>query len=704
MAIDKVPQIPFGAVYFRKSNPPREDWARHYQTAAEDGLNVFRHWFMWSVIERRPGFYDWDDYDRQLDLAAKNGIKTVIAELIHAVPDWAYRKFAHARQLHMDGRPLTSNMGVSAAVGGFSNNGGGAGALSLNCPDVREIAGNFLKALAARYKGHPGLLGYDVWNEVNYAADVDYSAYAKAAYREWLKKKYSDLETLAEAWHRYSYVEWDDIEPPMEVAAYAEGLDWLEFRRDNFYSQMQWRIDTIRGIDRECLIAAHGLAGAVPFMATNGCDDWLAASKVEIYGMTWIQARKGNQAWRSFYAADIVRAAARGKPWWHAERQGGPLWMQPQVLDRDKEDGRVAEPEDIRVWVMTSFAAGATGSINLRWRPLLNGPLFGAFGSYGMDGSRTPRSDMASAIAKWANAPQQRTLFEARPVKGDIGLLMIPEAQAWDHLLNHRHRPETYAEAMWGAYRGFFDNGIQADWVHIDDIQAYDTLYAPYPIMLTAAHADALTRWVEAGGTIISEACIGYFGDRGRVGTVQPNNGLDRVFGVREHEVEFMPDIGDRIRLEYAGRSVAGGGFLQSYTLAGGTERGRFADGRIAVVENACGKGRTLLVGTHPGIGHFKSPGLANRNYFADVFSWTGKEQHVRLSNDAIQARLHQSDNSRALWVVNPTRETQRATVSLAPGHGALKFTKALWAGENARAVGNELTVPPRDAVVIRLV
>ena len=30
-------QIPFGAVYFRKSNPPREDWERDYVTAAENG-------------------------------------------------------------------------------------------------------------------------------------------------------------------------------------------------------------------------------------------------------------------------------------------------------------------------------------------------------------------------------------------------------------------------------------------------------------------------------------------------------------------------------------------------------------------------------------------------------------------------------------------------------------------------------------------
>ena len=155
MPIDKLPQVPFGAVYFRKSNPPREDWERDYGVAAEDGLNVFRHWFMWGAIERRPGYYDWDEYDRQMELAAKNGIKTIIAELIHAVPDWAMRTFAHARQVRADGRPLTSNMGVSSATGGFSNNGGGAGALSLNCPEVKEAAGNFLNGAGEPLQGPP---------------------------------------------------------------------------------------------------------------------------------------------------------------------------------------------------------------------------------------------------------------------------------------------------------------------------------------------------------------------------------------------------------------------------------------------------------------------------------------------------------------------------------------------------------------------
>ncbi|MGO7565791.1 hypothetical protein ACC754_43970, partial [Rhizobium johnstonii] len=53
----------------------------------------------------------------------------------------------------------------------------------------------------------------------------------------------------------------------------------------------------------------------------NGCDDWLASSKVEVYGFTWIQALKGSEAWKNWYGVDINRAAARGKPFLHAERR-----------------------------------------------------------------------------------------------------------------------------------------------------------------------------------------------------------------------------------------------------------------------------------------------------------------------------------------------------------------------------------------------
>src|SRR5262249_35247671 len=84
-----------------------------------------------------------------------------------------------------------------------------------------------------------------------------------------------------------------------------------------------------------------------------------------------------------------------------------------------------------------------------------------------------------------------------------------------------------------GAYQGFFDNNIQADWVRVDHIDEYDFLYLPFPVMLSEETARKLRAWVQAGGTLVSEGCPAYFGDRGRAGARQPNLGLGELFGAR---------------------------------------------------------------------------------------------------------------------------------------------------------------------------
>lgn len=690
------PRVPYGAVYFRKSNPPREDWDRDYATAAEDGLNTFRHWFMWSAIERAPGRFDWEDCDRQLDLAARHGLSTIIAEFTMAAPDWLIRKLDHARMRTADGRPMASQLSPSATVGGFGEGLGGAGPLTLNDPEVHERVMAFLTRLAERYRGHPGLMGYDVNNEVNYQPQFDFSDPTAAAFRRWLQQKYGSLDALAEVWHRYSYADWDDIMPPRQVQPYAECLDWMTFREDNFYGHVADKIRTIRIADPDATIVSHGIAGAVTALAGHGCNDWRAAEQVDIYGYTWIAARKGNQPWRNFFAGDLIRGAARGKPFWHAERQGGPLWMQPQVLGRDKSDARVATPEDIRLWSLASFAAGARGMMNLRYRPLLDGPLFGAFGAYGMDGSRTPRSEMQAAIGRWANAPEQAELMAAKPVRGEIGILMIPEAQRFDRLLSSEGGFTTYQDAMWGAYRGLFDLGLQPDWVHEDDIDRYDVIYAPYPIMIPAALAARLTAWVERGGKLISEACPGYFQDMGRVGARQPQNGLDRLFAVVEDEVEFMPDIAHRTTLIAGEDRLPCGGFIQSYRATGAKVLGRFDDGRAALTTSSCGEGMTLLIGTHISAAHFReleAGQVGAASWFRTCRDWAGLEATVETGNINVKGRLHVNGNRQFIWLINPTDAPQPVTVRV--GGSSVRAASYAW-GDLSDGI-----VPARDAIVL---
>jgi beta-galactosidase len=412
------------------------------------GMNTFRHWFLWSAIEVAPGQYNWEEYDRQLDLAPATGIKTIIAEMITAAPEWAFRRFAHARYETAAGRPLESSMSGSCATGGF-----------------------------------PGLC-----------------------------------------------------------------LDNDDYRA--------------------------------------------AAAEVESYGLTWVACRKGDEPWKQWHAVDLTRAASRGKRFWHAEAQGGPLWMQPQLPGRPREDGRIPDPDDLRYWHLLSFAGDATGLLYPRWRPLLDGPLFGAFGPYALDGSRTPRSAMTSTLARGANAPEQANLWRSRPVRGEVGIVYVPETQVMTYA--QQGNTTYYAQLMQGAYRGFLANNIQADWVHVDDIAQYDLFYLPVPFMLSCETADRLRGWVAGGGTLVSEGCPAYFGEGGHVGAIQPNYGLDEVFGARESTVEFTPDLLGDLRVNMSGTPVWGGLFMQAYRPTTGTAVGWYEYGQVAVVDNHSRRSRVM--------------------------------------------------------------------------------------------------------------
>jgi beta-galactosidase len=691
--------FPYGAVYFRKTNPPAEDWARDHKTAAQIGMNTFRHWFLWSAIEVAPGKFDWRDYDRMMDLAAANGIKVIIAEFTTNAPEWAFRRYASSRYKASDGSVSGSTIGASTGVGGFPG-------LCLDNVEAKAAAERFLTALVERYRSHPALLGYDLWNENTYDGGGPrkmncYCEGTKARLHEWLRVKYGSLEAVAKAWNRYGYETWEDVEAPDDLGGYPQSLDWLEFRIDDAFRLLKWRSDLFRRLDPHHLVVAHGVAGTLESLPSSCHNEWRSAQLVDVWGLTWVASRKGNAPWLQYQAMDLVRAGARGKPFWHAEAEGGPLWMQPQVIGKPKEDGREPDAEDVRIWNLVSCAGGARGIFYPRWRPLLDGPLFGAFGPFAMDGSVTPRAEMAGKVAKWANS--QPEVWKSHPVKGDVGLLFIPESELFNYA--QQGGTEYYAQSIRGAYQAFFDSNILADFVALENIDEYRLVYLAYPVMLKRETVEKLKKYVQSGGTLICEGTPAYFGDRGHVGTVQPNFGLDALFGAREKYVEFNPDISDQLMFEVHGSKIYGRYFRQDYELHGGKAAGQYSNGNTAAVENTFGQGRTLLMGSFPGAGYYSHHGAATKELFAGFLKMAGLSPQIAIDDTTVQARLHQGDGGTHVWVTNPTRTVKKVTVTLGTGVGDFKSAEDRWGSTAISLSGRQLTmsVPARDAVVAAL-
>lgn len=700
----QLPVVPYGAVYYRKSNPPRDDWQQDYRQAAGDGLNTLRHWFIWSAIEIAPGEYDFSDYDRHLDLAAEHGLKTIIGVYMSAAPQWAFSRFAEARVREADGTVAPNHYTRAAAVGGWPG-------LCFDNNEVRNHAEEFLQTLATRYRDHPGMGGYDLWNELNQLGDAGgcYCDGSAAKFRSWLKDKYGDLRTLGEAWYRYSYTDWNQVQIPRTVDPYPDSIDWALFRVDNAVRLLDWRIDVVRSIDEKNPITMHAIpSGVLDRVGPKTYPVFQAGRRCDIYGYSGggSHDESSHLRWKHWLNMDLVRSAAEGKPFWCAEMAAGNQWKwRNPPLDR----GRVSTANDVRLYCLMHLAGGTRGTLSPRWLPLQDGPFADSFGIYALDGSPTPRSKAIGDIARWANDEEQRDLMQAQPVNGEVGMLVVPESQIHDYV--SEGNTDFYYHSIVGAYQGFLLNNIQPDFVDANaNAWKHDLIYLPYPMMLPSRVARRLRRFVRDGGTLICEGLPAFFVDGGRAQTTQPGLGLDEVFGVREASHQLTPDLLEELTfsLDAANLKVRGGAALQTYRPTTGEPIAHLDDGRVVGVEHRFGKGRTLLIGTFPGYGRYRYADFgdeATTEFFDWAFRWSGRRPMLTVDHASVIARLHRSPSSTYLWLTNATRQPAKTSVTLNDESGPLKTATAiLHEGDtDVRSGTLSCTLRPRSVSVFRL-
>jgi beta-galactosidase len=261
---------------------------------------------------------------------------------------------------------------------------------------------------------------------------------------------------------------------------------------------------------------------------------------------------------------------------------------------------------------------------------------------------------------------------------------------------------QFFINVLIGAYQGFFDNNIQADFVHIDHIWDYKVLYFPYPVSLEYLHAEKLKNWVKDGGVLISEACPAYFGDMLHAGAVQPNYGFDEVFGVSQKRVEFMPDILTDIEFNIFGTSAGGEGYLQTYELKGASPCAYYEGDPIAA-SNTWGKGKTLLIGAFVSGRYGRLHDSGTGRFFRELLSFAGQTPAVQLGDNTIHARISLGQGEDYLWLLNTQDKACSCTLKLSSGYCCGKI---LWEGGSiVEGSGGAyiVSLEPRDALILTI-
>ena len=104
---------------------------------------------------------------------------------------------------------------------------------------------------------------------------------------------------------------------------------------------------------------------------------------------------------------------------------------------------------------------------------------------------------------------------------------------------------------------------------------------------------------------------------------MQPNYGLDELFGAKESYVEFTPDILDDLTLEVRGsqnqRALFPAGIF--FTSAE-RPRGRMPTAGSPPWSIRSAKGKALLIGTFPGGGYYLHHTPAAKAFFAGLLDW----------------------------------------------------------------------------------
>ncbi len=173
----------------------------------------------WDSYEPSDGVFDFEWFDKVMDMMEQAGIKVILDIAVRPAPIWLHHKYPSIDVVDKNGDVQYPNHRYMEDIGD---------------PMYQQYALRYADALSKRYGKHPALEAFGVDNESG-DGPISYSETAKGRFIVWLKNKYSNLDNLNKAWatQRWSrkFNRFEEIGFP--VAAHTNDVPerMLDFRR-----------------------------------------------------------------------------------------------------------------------------------------------------------------------------------------------------------------------------------------------------------------------------------------------------------------------------------------------------------------------------------------------------------------------------------------------------------------------------------------
>ena len=575
------PHIIYGGDY----NPdqwPEETWQEDARLMQEAGVNlVSLGIFSWVKLEPQPGVFDFAWLDRLMDLLHAHDVSVNLATPTASPPAWMVR-------LHPDMLPVTEE-GVRLWHGSRRH-------YCPHNPDYRGYAKRIGAQLAEHYKNHPALAMWHVDNEYGCHIGACYCDQSAAAFREWLKERYSTLDALNFAWGTafwsQTYSGWEEIYPPRRAPASVnptQQLDWARFCSDSWLACFDEQKEVLKQITPDIPVTTN-------FMGFHKNVDYFKFSQHEdlVSNDSYPDTSAPDWMVQAGIVCDLIRSVGERRPWVLMEQAASQVnWRQRNAVKR---------PGVMRLGSYQAIARGADGVMFFQWRQ-------SRAGSEKHHSGMLPHSGTDSRI--WgevkALGAELGTLQEilSSQVQADVAILMDWENWWALELPDKPSNDLRLLPQLMSYYAPLFKRNITVDFAHPEaDLSRYKLLLAPNLYFVKDRAVENLHRYVENGGTLVMSFFSGMVDENEHIrlgGYPAPFRDLlgllveEYVPYAEAQSNTFCTDDGQRIQCSLWSDVIRldGAQALATY------EQDYYA-GRPVITHNSFGKGTAFYVGTVP--------------------------------------------------------------------------------------------------------
>jgi beta-galactosidase GanA len=510
--------LPLGSSYYPPFHAPA-DWERDIRRMAECGLNTIRSGELiasWEWIEPRRNQFDFSWLDRLFELASKYGLRILLGTGAASPPIWMLDAYPDLPIVSRDGdRYPTGTMWQWAC---------------LDHPGLRIESERYLRTLLARYKDHPGLLAWQIHNEIGFpilprkSSSLPvycYCSHTANKFRDWLQTQYANVEELSEAWActptRHRYAEWHQVQPPRSLPAewgpVKAWLDWRNFIYDDFAEFVAWQNVILHSADPNHPTTANLIDTLTNDCAVlHGADPWRIVTKVDAIGWDMYpsgRAGSGPTFCSMFLDNAYSTAAHSNVPLWIPEMESGPIggWS--------LGPNHTTTGLDIKRYNLEALAHGAKMILYQGYREWNALPLhWGAL--VDLNGEPTERYDAARQINQMVSA-HQAFFQDALPAPAEVGILYSQDNVTTAYGMNAL---DHFRLALGGVYQTLWQLKVPVEFITPELLIAgkghhYRALFAPFLMNVSTELANALRAHVTRGGLLVTFAKFAMLDERG---------------------------------------------------------------------------------------------------------------------------------------------------------------------------------------------